>query len=433
MAIFRKSVFAVLAAALALVVAEATYAQIDMGTTNAFGSGTMGATTGGSSALGSSAFGSSAFGSSAFGSSNLGSNFNTETFSSGGRIQTRPTASAITGATAAGRGAASGSPAGPVPTLFLRDPKEISAILAATDLTPVTPADPAVVKDIVSALAGSDAAKKNDAERRLTELGRSAVVPLAHLVQQEQVPEAERSAAVQALVRIGPAAVPMLVSMAREPAPDVRLAAVRSLATIGNRVGLKAMTDALEDRESSVRQAAAEGLATMKQPLSGVALAKVLTKDLSVDVRVAAAEALGKVESRAAVEPLVTGLFDSQPRVRQASARALASLAGLLASGERGEVGRGKVVEALAMALSDKDLSVRVTAADGLAVLRDDRAVERLAMLLEDPQARPAAVRALRRIGGAVTRTHLEKVAAEAKDADVRRAAQEAIPAAPNP
>ncbi|MBE3097029.1 MAG: HEAT repeat domain-containing protein [Planctomycetes bacterium] len=429
MATLGKPVFAVLAAALALAVAEATYAQIDMGTTNAFGSGTMGATTGGSSALGSSAFGSSAFGSSNLGSSS----FDTQTFSSGGRLQTRPGTSAITGATAAGRGAASGSPAGPVPTLFLRDPKEISAILAATDLTPVTPADPAVVKDIVSSLAGSDAAKKSAAERRLTELGRSAVVPLAHLVQQAQIPEAERSAAVRALVQIGPAAVPMLVSMAREPAPEVRLAAVRSLATIGNRVGLKAMTDALEDRESSVRQAAAEGLGAMKQPMSGVALAKALMKDLSVDVRVAAAEALGKVESRAAVEPLITGLFDSQPRVRQASARALASLAGLLASGERGEVGRGKVVEALAMALSDKDLSVRVTAADGLAVLGDGRAVERLATLLEDPQARPAAVRALGRIGGAVTRAHLEKVAAEAKDADVRRAAQEAMPAAPNP
>ncbi|MBM4017669.1 MAG: HEAT repeat domain-containing protein [Planctomycetes bacterium] len=418
----RAGFLTAVAVAIVLASAGAAWAQANY---NPYGTSMTGSTP-----LGSSTFGSSRLGSSTFGSSTLGSSaFGTETSQVGGRLQTRPAGTGLTTATTAGvRAAGSATTAGPAPTLFLRDPKQISAILSATDLTPVPPADAAEVKGLVSSLAGAEAARKEAASRRVDDLGRSAVLPLAQLMQQPETTDPERAAAAQALVRIGPPAVLALVNVARDAAPGVRLAAVESLGAIGNRVGLKALTDALEDPEWPIRRAAAEALGGMGQPMAGVPLARAMDKDPSVDVRVAAAESLGRIESRAAVEPLIAGLTDPQPRVRQASARALESMGALLASGERGEVGRGKAVEALAAALADSDLAVRVTAAGALGILRDDRAAERLAALLADPQARDAAGRALSRIGGARTRVCLEKFAAETSDEAARRAARQAMP-----
>lgn len=404
--------------------AGAAYAQID--TTTAFPS-TAGSSNFGSSTFGTSAFGSSTFGSSAFGSntsafsSGLSNSFGNETFTQGGRIQTRPVGTTSTAARAAG------GQAGMVPTLFLRNPKDLSAILAAADTTAVTPADPAVVQEIVAALAGSDSARKQAAEQRLTDLGRSAVFPLAKVLQDPQTPEAERSAAAIALVRLGPAAVQGFLPLTKDPSSEVRLEAVRSLAALGNRVGLRALTDALEDADPQVRRAAADALGDLKQTLSGVALAKSLQKDVSLDVRVAAAQSLGRIESRAAVEPLIAALADKEPRVRLACAKALAAMADLLASGQRGEVCRTKVVEALGAALSDADPAVRAAAVDGLALLGDERALDRLAQKLSDPEIRPAVVKALQRIGRDRTRALLSQLASETQDPDVRRAAQEAL------
>jgi HEAT repeat protein len=161
--------------------------------------------------------------------------------------------------------------------------------------------------------------------------------------------------------------------------------------------------------------------------MTGVALAKSLQKDASLDVRVAAAESLSRTESRAAVEPLVTGLSDKEPRVRVACAKALTAMADLLASGQRGEVGRAKAVDGLIVALGDKEVAVRAAAAEGLGLLGDERAVERLAPLLSDPAVRPTVIKALERIGRDRTRALLSQIASETKDAEVRRAAEQAL------
>jgi len=403
----------------------AAYAQID--TTSAFpssaGSSNFGSSSlGSSSAFGSSAFGSSAFGSnSAFSSSNLSNSFGNETFTQGGRIQTRPVGT--TAATARGTG---GQP-GMVTTLFLRNPKDLSAILTAADITAVAPADRGAIQEIVAAMAGTDAAMKQAAEQRLIELGRSAVFPLAGVLQDQETPESYRSAAAVALMRLGPAAVQGFLPLTKDSSVSVRLAAVRSLAALGNRVGLRALTDALEDSDPEVRCAAAQALGDLKQTMSGVALAKALQKDVSLDVRVAAAGSLGRTESRAAVEPLVTGLADKEPRVRLACAKALAAMADLLASGQRGEVGLTKVIEALCTALGDADVAVRAAAVDGLSLIGDERALDKLVSMLSDAKVRPAAVKALQRIGRDRTRVMLSQLASETKDADVRRAAEEAL------
>ncbi|MCX5684990.1 MAG: HEAT repeat domain-containing protein [Planctomycetota bacterium] len=398
----------------------AAYAQIDM--SNAFSTDIGSSNFGSTSNFGSSAFGSSAFGSSssAFGSG-LSNAFGNETYTQNGRIQTRPV-----GTTAATARASGGQP-GMVTTLFLRNPKDLSAILAASDTTFVTPAGEGVVKEVVLALAGSDVSQRQAAEQRLTELGRSAVFPLARLLQDPEMPESHRSAAAVALMRLGPAAVQGFLPLTKDPSASVRLAAVRSLGALGNRVGLRALTEALEDPDAEVRCAAAAALGDIRQTASGVALAKSLQKDVSMDVRVASAESLGRAESRAAVEPLIAGLADKEPRVRAACAKALTAMADLMASGQRGEVGRVKAVDALTAALGDKDVAVRKAAAEGLGRMGDERAVEQLAGQLSDPQVRPVAVKALELIGRDRTRALLSQLASETKDPEVRRAAEDAM------
>ena len=394
----------------------AAYAQID--TTGGSMPGLSGSSTFGSSTFGSSAFSNNT---SAFGSTGLSNAFGNETYTSGGRIQTRPVG------TAAATGRAGGGQPGMVPTLFLRDTKDIAGILAAADTTYVAPADRQAIQEIVAAMAGPDAAGKQAAEKRLTDLGRSAVFPLAQLLQDQETPESYRSAAGVALMRLGPMAVQGFLPLTRDPSASVRLEAVRSLGLLGNRVGMRALTDALEDPDADVRCAAAQALGVLKQTSTGVALAKSLQKDVSLDVRAAAAESLGRTESRAAIEPLITGLADKEPRVRAACAKALAAMADLLASGQRGEVCRTKVVEALGAALGDTDPAVRAASIEAVGLLGDERAVDRLAERLSNAGDRPAVIKALGRIGRDRTRALLSQIASETKDAAVRHAAEEAL------
>ena len=95
----------------------------------------------------------------------------------------------------------------------------------------------------------------------------------------------------------------------------------------------------------------------------------------------------------------------------------------VLATGTRGQIACTKACDALLTALADKDVTVRVTAAEALGTLKDRRAVDGLAALLKDPEVRPAVIKALTHIGGGEARAQLEKFAGEAQDENARRAA----------
>jgi HEAT repeat protein len=90
-------------------------------------------------------------------------------------------------------------------------------------------------------------------------------------------------------------------------------------------------------------------------------------------------------------------------------------------------VGRAKAVDGLLLALGDKEVTVRAAATEGLGLLGDERAVERLAPLLSDSTIRPTVIKALERIGRDRTRALLSQIASETKDAEVRRAAEQAL------
>jgi HEAT repeat protein len=85
-----------------------------------------------------------------------------------------------------------------------------------------------------------------------------------------------------------------------------------------------------------------------------------------------AAEALGDIGDKRAVEPLIKALSDGGQEVRESAARAL------------GEIGDKRAVKPLIKALEDEDYSVRAIAAGALGNIGDKRAVEPLIKALKD-------------------------------------------------
>jgi HEAT repeat protein len=131
-------------------------------------------------------------------------------------------------------------------------------------------------------------------------------------------------------------------------------------------------------------------------------LVKALGYQRDLDVRCDAAYALGKIGDPCAIEPLIPVLQDKDKDVHFAAAwalgtlrdpRAVGSLIASLhdwrgeirarASGALVEVGE-PAVEPLLIALMDKDLSVRMAAAEVLGRIGDLRAVEPLIAVLND-------------------------------------------------
>jgi hypothetical protein len=132
-------------------------------------------------------------------------------------------------------------------------------------------------------------------------------------------------------------------------------------------------------------------------------LIKAMSYQKDVDVRVAAARALGQIGDARAVEPLIEILND-----RQGSA-SLAAIA-------LGKIGDSRAVEPLIAALKDKGANyypIRSNAADALGSIGDSRAVEPLVEALKiDMSMIPGVAAAIGKIGAPA----LEQVISLVKD-----------------
>ncbi|MCI0410227.1 MAG: HEAT repeat domain-containing protein, partial [Acidobacteria bacterium] len=98
-------------------------------------------------------------------------------------------------------------------------------------------------------------------------------------------------------------------------------------------------------------------------------------RDKDSDVRRAAAHALGAVRERAALEPLLEALRDEHSGVREAAAQAL------------GNLGEGPALEPLLEALRDEDSDVRFAALNALLGLAKQAALDPLLQALRDGDA----------------------------------------------
>jgi HEAT repeat protein len=201
-----------------------------------------------------------------------------------------------------------------------------------------------------------------------------------------------RAAASDALGLIGdPAAVAPLskaaldTSQARDEAVvSARVAAVRALGRLGDSA-LPALADAVRDRNSKIREAVVDALASQVRAGAAPPLAIALRDDRS-SVRQAAAKALGSTGSEEAERALLAAIDHKDAATRVAVAQALGSIASAPSVG------------ALARALGDRDKGVRECAVAALGRIGSAEAIAALVSAFEsqDRDVRQAAVAALR-------------------------------------
>jgi len=172
------------------------------------------------------------------------------------------------------------------------------------------------------------------------------------------------------------AAVPALLDALQGEYFTVRSRAALALGKIGDRAAIPPLLNALKDREDEVRIAACLALGLFKDPSTFDDITNVLLDDTKIEVRQAAARALGHTQHPAALPYLMEALHDSYWWYeREYAAGDL-----LLAIEKIGAL----AVEPLIQALQDKEGTVRKFAATLLGKTGDSRAIEPLGMALYD-------------------------------------------------
>lgn len=246
-----------------------------------------------------------------------------------------------------------------------------------------------------------------------------------------------RNAVVEALVGLGPQAVPALLeALARRP--EHRKLIVDALGLIGDLRGGAALAPLVDDEDANVRMAAAEALGHIGGTAARNALVRALgrgelllsqaaleglnrlgaTLPVSVvepllampTLRAAALESLGRSGERTVLATVGRGLSDSMRSTRDASIRALAELYRRLDS-----VGREMVTSevqahrdampALTTALLEATLGTQRDAALLLGLFKRPEAARPLVLALGDRDLRDAAMQALATIGAPAAET----------------------------
>ncbi len=233
--------------------------------------------------------------------------------------------------------------------------------------------------------------------------------------------ETLRQAAVEAVLRYGPAAVGALLEalrrpegLAREnaaellgilagpaearvvaaladhlddPSPGVRQAVVRALGAVGGEAAYAGILRALSDADS--RDAALDVITQLRDPELIGYLQRYLYGDIA-ETRAAAAQALSLLGDETSVSILLNATRLPDEAVRMPAANAL------------GRVRSARGVAVLIEALGDRDWLVRQKAIEALGHIPDGRAVAALLPLAQEPEwrVRRALVTALASLGG---------------------------------
>lgn len=206
-----------------------------------------------------------------------------------------------------------------------------------------------------------------------------------------------REAAEPALVALGDAAVESCVKSLQDEEMIVRLVAAEVLGQIKALRAVGPLGRALRDPfhhglgpHYPVRDAAAKALENIGGPEAERALANYRARGRDVEtllgdlkderdstLRREAAQTLGRLGDRRAVDPLITALKDEDPGARMWATEAL------------GNLRDARAVEPLISALKDEASNVRLEAAKALGKLGDARAVEPLIVAFEDEDSHP--------------------------------------------
>ncbi len=259
-----------------------------------------------------------------------------------------------------------------------------------------------------------------------------------------------RNSAVEALVRLGAAAVPTLLGRTGDPDPEIRKVVVDVLGEIADRRTVPAIVSALADGEENVRTAAAEALGKIGDDRAQASLVSVLEGgDLwlshaalgalgrigkpiprpvllrladHAQLRRAVYDVIGQVRDAAAADIVLTGIGDRGKSTREAAIVAIwalweahPALHGPITEALRARGEAATWRETVASALGAAAAGIRLAAGALLAVAGDARGVAALVSAVADERVRPSAQAALAAAGDSARRT-LEAMLGDADD-----------------
>ena len=182
---------------------------------------------------------------------------------------------------------------------------------------------PRPASSLVKALHDPDAAVRAAAARSLGRLGvRAAVEPVLAALGDRRLP---RAVAGQALLAIGPAALPELRALQTVLDPVARALAVELVGLLGNASDDAALVERLRDSSAEVRANAARALGRHGGEVGASELRTALSDRIPF-VRVAVATALGAVGDRAVVVDLLRVARDDEFDPAHAAAHAAVRL-----------------------------------------------------------------------------------------------------------
>jgi HEAT repeat protein len=209
--------------------------------------------------------------------------------------------------------------------------------------------EPAVTA-LLAALDTFDADGRQVVIRTLGDMGQAATAGLLASLRDPD-DENRRIAARSALVKMGALAVPALIDVLMTSAPPVQKDAAWALAAVGEEA-VPLLLRSLQGRDDAARTVILQtihhiGDAAVMQLLA-------LLFDEALDLRLAAAWALGRIGAPNAVLGLLRALKDGEDVMRWAAARAL------------GEIGDDSAARPLLRALEDPNGAVRIEAATSL-------------------------------------------------------------------
>lgn len=315
----------------------------------------------------------------------------------------------------------------------LKSPQEEDRLQGLRDLREVTASS--LISSVLEAMGDESWRVRKEAVELFLSQPRSVelageVVELLHSEDNAGL----RNAAVETLIGLGAAVVPVLLEELNSNDHDVRKFVLDILGDIGDEGTIEAMIGALDDPDTNVRASAAENLGKLRSEEAIPHLLEALQEsdllfrftvlealgqigarvpverllDLQGErlLRKALFDCLGRIGGRAAIEPLVAGLQDDMSNVREAAVQGLIGLCrdnrDWVEAALRSEAATG-AGEALMKLLDAPAQGTREAAVKLLGLLGDGRFAPRILALLDDDELRECAVGALLAMGeGAV-------------------------------
>ncbi len=326
----------------------------------------------------------------------------------------------------------------PLMRLFkLSDPEILS--FAASALGEI--GNPRSVPVLITGLSHTDWNVRRSSAYALTEIGERGVDKIAEALKSAN--DDVRYWVTRILESIGEPGVPFLVKALQDPSREIRFFAAKALGGSFDPTVVRSLMNSLSDEVWSVRKAAAESIARVEniniedllrhissdnadvRYWTGYILSLIGTQHLpkivecmrkgDAELRLYACQAAGLIDSPELIEPLISSLRDDSEWVRTYAAISLGQTGDPRAiiplircfSDRNADVHRNvvvafrklgaKVYDELIKCIEGNDIDLKKNAAIAFAEMNDERGVDYIVMMMEDPDesVRSAAAEAL--------------------------------------